>query len=162
LRPEIISIMKKIVLVAVVFVSTAVVFGQQEKVATKKVVKKEVKKEVRMELVDGEKTLTIKTEGDGVTKTQVYKGEQATEKMAELEGVAGAEEEMNEKKEVRLEEIDGKKKLTVTTTRGSKVEEEVFVGEEADKKIEELGLGEKEKEEKVYIKKKRVEEKVNH
>ncbi|MDF1673368.1 MAG: hypothetical protein P1U41_07665 [Vicingaceae bacterium] len=46
---------------------------------------KEIKKEVNLEDVNGEKVLTIKTTEGTSTKTEVYKGDKAVAKLAELE-----------------------------------------------------------------------------
>ena len=141
-------------------ISTAVIlmFGfyghAQEEVQKEKIIKKEIKKEVQVESKNGETTLTITTEENGVVKKKVYRGEEAELKLTEMNGETGGKEEMKETKEIKIEEVDGEKKLTIITTKNDNVNEEVFVGEEVDKKLKELGLDEKKTEEKVYIKKK--------
>jgi len=144
--------MKKTLLFATVLLSAIVGYGQQSKVA----VKKEVKKEVKLESVSGEKTLTIETEEGGITKTQVFRGDQVDDKLKEMEAFVAGVNEMQETIEIKLEEIDGNNKLTISRTTANETTEEIFLGDEADKKLEELGLGEKEKTEKVQTKEIRI------
>jgi hypothetical protein len=47
-----------------------------------------------------------------------------------------------EKKEVKIEEIDGETTLTITTTIKGKESGEVFKGAEAEKRIKEMELNE--------------------
>ena len=47
--------------------------------------KKEIRKEIKMEDEDGVITLTITTTENGDTKTEVFTGDDATKKMAELD-----------------------------------------------------------------------------
>lgn len=101
--------------------------------------KKEVKKEIRMEEENGKKVLTILTEVGGVKSAEVYEGAEAEKKMEELKSEVSIEEE---RQEVKLEDHDGQKTLTISTTKGGKVTEEIYVGTDAEKKMKELGIQE--------------------
>jgi biopolymer transport protein ExbD len=72
--------MKKIALTLALFG----LFSITNTITAQEKVKKDVKKEVNVEQVNGEKVLTIKTTEDGKTTTQVYKGEEANNKLEEL------------------------------------------------------------------------------
>lgn len=109
-----------------------------------RIVRKEmnsVRKEVRMEETNGVKTLTITTDENGKKTEEVYTGEEADKKLAELQSAQGKEEDQI-RKEVKVEEIDGKKKLTIITTKGGRETMEVYAGEEAETKLKELEMGE--------------------
>ncbi|MBL1280898.1 MAG: hypothetical protein COA33_011525 [Fluviicola sp.] len=109
-------------------------FSQEKK-------EKEIRKEVRMEEENGKKTLTIITTEDGKVTEEIFEGEAADAKLAELQ--AGTDMKFKEERqEIKLEDVDGKKKLTIITTKGGEKTEEVFVGIEAEKKIKEMGLQE--------------------
>ena len=99
--------------------------------------KKTMKKEVRMEVVNGKKVLTIETVIAGKLETETFTGADADAKMAELQ----KNEKMNlegEKKEVKVEKIDGKTTLTIKTTNNGKESVEVYTGAEAEKRINEM------------------------
>ena len=99
----------------------------------------EVKKEVRMEEENGKKVLTIITEVGGIKSAKIYEGLDAEKKMEELKSDVSIEEE---RQEVKLEDHDGKKTLTISTTKKGKVTKEVYVGSDAEKKMKELGIQE--------------------
>lgn len=121
--------MRKIVFMTM-FLISGIAFGQSKEV-------KEVKKEVRVENENGVKTVEIVTVSNGQETKEIYTGEEADAKLAELEaGVVEVKEEV--RKEVKMEEVDGVKKLTIRTESNGKVEEEIYMGEEADKKLKEL------------------------
>ena len=96
---------------------------------------RQVKKEVQLEEENGIKTLTIKTLENGEEKVEVFEGAEADKKLEELGGVTNSEKI---KKEVKLVNENGKKKLTITTTNNGVVSEEVFVGKEAEEKLKEI------------------------
>ncbi len=123
--------MKKTVF-ALLICSASISWAQEE---TKEL--KEIRKEVRVENENGVKTVEIiTTEGD-VVKKEVYTGEDADKKLMELEGKE-LEEISAETMEIKMEEINGQKRLTVRTEKDGQVEEEVYVGADAEKKLKEL------------------------
>ncbi len=99
----------------------------------------EIKKEIRVENENGQKTVEITTTENGKVTKEVYTGEDADKKLAELEN-GGMVEVEEETKEVRMEEIDGQKRLTVITKKNGQEDEEVYVGPDAEKKLKELEL----------------------
>ncbi len=126
--------MKKHILLASVFVMiTAVSFGQQKEVR-----KREIKKEVEMTEDNGQKKLVIKTDENGKVTEEVYVGEEADKKLEELKGEHKELKADQKTVEVKMEEVNGKKKLTVIENNGGVKTEEIYVGEEADKKLKEL------------------------
>ncbi len=126
--------MKKHILLASVFVMiTAVSFGQQ-----KEVQKREIKKEVEMTEDNGQKKLVIKTDENGKVTEEVYVGEEADKKLEELKGEHKELKADQKTVEVKMEEVNGKKKLTVIENNGGVKTEEIYVGEEADIKLKEL------------------------
>ena len=93
-----------------------------------------------MEMLNDVVTLTVTTtDGDVITK-EVFTGEEAEKKLAELEQVD--ESKIVSSKEVReeihVEEVDGITKLTIRRVENGNETEELFFGPEADKKIKEL------------------------
>lgn len=125
--------------------------------------KKEVKKEVNvnMEQVNGKKILTVTTTTDGVKKVEKFEGDAADQKIQELENEAkgmqakmadkkvtvtkkGSQTETNQvikeniMKEVKVEDVDGVKTLTIKTIENGKESIEVFKGKEAEEKIKQL------------------------
>lgn len=146
--------MKKIAFIALGFcLLTGNTFAQEK-------VEKSIKKEVKMEDENGQKTLTITTTENGVVTEEVFTGEEADAKMEELLAAENRTEEV--KKEVRVEEVDGERKVTITTTANGRIKEEVYTGEDAEKKIRELEAGEEDQEmslEKALMKKEVVIEK---
>jgi hypothetical protein len=119
-----------------VAISTVVVAQEEGRTIEKKELKT-IKKEVKVEEKNGVKTLTISTDENGNKSEQIYVGEEADKKLAELnEGAVREEGEV--KKEVKMEEIDGKKKLTIITKSNGNENIEVFEGEEAEAKLKEL------------------------
>jgi len=100
-------------------------------------VNKQVKKEVKMEDVNGEKTLTIDTEENGVKTQEVYKGEAAEAKLAEMQtSNAVVEEQVQE--QAKIENVNGVKTMTITKTENGVTSTEVLTGEAADAKQKEL------------------------
>lgn len=114
--------------------------AQEERVVKKEV--KEIKKEVNVEESNGVKTVTISTIENGNKTEEVYTGVEADKKLAELNESAANEgaivKEKSIEKEVKVEEVDGVKKLTIITKQDGRETIEVFEGAEADAKIKEL------------------------
>jgi hypothetical protein len=100
----------------------------------KQVVKNEIKKEVSIEEENGVKTLTIRTSSNGTESVEVYKGQEAEQKIAEMDA------EMNGKVEekVYVEEINGVKSVKIERTENGVTTTEQYQGEEADKKLKEM------------------------
>lgn len=101
---------------------------------------KQIRKEVQMEQLNDSIVLTIKTiDGDNITQ-EIYTGESAEKMLEELEKVDEDKIVSNQevKEEIHLEEVEGIKKLTINRTENGEVSEEVYFGEEADKKIKEI------------------------
>lgn len=109
--------------------------------------KKELRKEVKLEEVNGEKQLVIITTENGIAREEVYTGAEADEKLKELEySIETENAEIAEHKEVKKEikvEVDenGEKTVTIITTENGNVDEQIFKGPEADKKLKELEEG---------------------
>ena len=99
-------------------------------------VEKEMRKEVRMEDENGVKTLYITTTENGKVTEEVYEGEEAEIKLAEMMDGRGQTDEI--KKEVEVEMIDGVKTVTIVTSRKGKMRKEVYTGTDADAKLKEL------------------------
>ena len=111
--------------------------------------KKEVRKEFKMEEIDGKKKLTIITNDNGDITEEVLLGEAAEAKLAELMQHNPIEQK-EIKKEIDVREHDGKKTVTILTTENGKTTKEVFTGNEAEKKLKELGTIE-ETQEKIVV-----------
>ena len=65
-----------------------------------------------------------------------------------INGLAQEEEKQELRKEVRIEENNGVKTMTITTSENGEVSEEVFEGEEAEAKLQEMNAAGEEKEKK--------------
>lgn len=138
--------MKNIIALFGIVILTTSAFGQQE-----------IKKEVEVEEVNGVKKVTVTTESNGLKKVETFEGEEA-EKLFNDKGEIVISEEIKQegpRKEVRMTEENGVKKLVVKTIEGEVVTEEIYEGEAADAKLKEIEseLG-KEKKEPVKIEKK--------
>ena len=126
--------MKKQLLLSGVFLMlTAISFGQQ-----KEVQKREVMQKVKMTEENGEKKLIVKTNDNGTITEEVYVGDEADKKLEEIQGNHTEIKEDQKTVEVKMEEVNGEKKLTVIENKGGVKTEEVYVGEEADQKLKEL------------------------
>lgn len=97
-------IMKKLTVTALIFAS-ALIFSNE--VSAQAATSKEVKKEVNVEENNGEKVVTIKTTENGKITTEVFKGEEADAKLAEMKN-----EKSGTKKTIKMDE-NGKKALLV-------------------------------------------------
>lgn len=125
-------------------------FGQERqqvetppvKVEEVKVVKKEIRKEIQMEDNDGEKTLTIITDDGGVVTKEVFVGEAAEAKLAELspqmEDVSIEQERVEERIEVEVDDEGNLQSVTIKKSRNGEETIEVLEGEAAQKKLEEV------------------------
>lgn len=148
--------MKKILLTVICLCTLGLVTAQEQ--GEKNV---EIKKEAKVEMINGEKTLTIVTTTNGKEETETYTGDEVDKKLAELDAEAEkAQEEMKNdpsrkvvvkkekkngekrtseiKKEVNVTEENGEMILTIKTTENGQVKEEIFKGEAAKKKLKEL------------------------
>lgn len=110
---------------------------------------KTVKVEVNED--NGEKTVTVKTKENGEEKVETYKGKEAEEYLKKMEkdnemiidvefdsdedfNWVSSDSDSNQiEKRVEVKIEDGKKKVTVTTTKNGEDKVEVFEGDEADK-----------------------------
>jgi hypothetical protein len=95
----------------------------------------QVKKQVTMEEVNGEKTLTIRTNENGTEKVEVLKGEAADKKMAEL-NTAASSNKMTE--QIIVEEHNDQKVVKVIRNNNGVETIEEFKGEAAEKKLIEI------------------------
>lgn len=118
---------RTMMVVALLTLGTAVSYAQE--------VKKEVRKEVKVQEVNGEKVLTIQSTENGKTTEEIYRGAEAEKKMAELESAQGKE---TVRQEMKMEEVNGEKVLTVVTTENGQTKTEVFKGAEAEKRMKEI------------------------
>lgn len=98
-------------------------------------VKKEVRKEVKLEESKGEKVLTITTDENGNVTEEIYKGEAADKKMAEMQEGSNIE---TTTEDIKVEEVNGEKIVTVTKRTNDKETIEVLKGEAADAKLKEI------------------------
>lgn len=100
-------------------------------------------KEVEVIEEQGEKKLIIRTSENGRVTEEVYTGLEADKKLEELNAeMPEANEQV--KQDIRLEMLNGKKTLTIRSTKDGVSTEEVFEGEKADQKMKELGIEEPE------------------
>ena len=127
--------MKSLIVFIILFWSTlftAGIFAQSDT--------KQIRKEVQLEQLNDEIVLTIKTiDGDKVTE-EIYTGDEAEKMLSELEKVDEEKIISSEeiKEEIHLEEIEGIKKLTIKKTQNGEISEEIYFGQDADKKIAEI------------------------
>jgi len=127
-------------------------FGQEEKVVESapakpeevKAIKKEIRKEVRMEDNDGVKILTIITDVGGVITEEVFEGEAAEAKLAELtpqmEDVTVEHETVEERIEAEVDDYGNLKSVKIISSRNGEETVEVLEGEAALKKLEEVQM----------------------
>ena len=129
---------------------TGSAFGQEQKVVESapanaeevKNIKKEIRKEVRMEDNDGVKVLTIVTDDNGMITEEVFEGEAADAKLAELmpqmEDVTIEQERVEERVEVEVDDNGNLKSVKVKTSRNGEETIEILEGVAAQKKLEEI------------------------
>lgn len=127
---------KRLVLSGIFIIVSVMTFAQQ-----KEVKKREIRKEVEMTDDNGQKKLVIKTEENGKVTEEVYKGEEADKKLAELQGDQKELKDGQETVEVKMEEVNGEKQLTVIENKGGVKTEKVYVGAEAERKLKEYEQG---------------------
>ena len=118
---------------------TGSAFGQERaEVKTEvKSVKKEIRKEVRMEDEGGVRTLTISTDENGVKTEEIYTGDEADRKMAQIAPERGSSLDVEQRVEVKVDQANDKK-VTITKTSNGKETIEVYQGDEAEAKLKEL------------------------
>lgn len=127
--------MKKLIAFTTLFCSIVFTTGVWAQSDTK-----QIRKEVQLEQLNDEIVLTIKTiDGDKV-KEEIYTGDEAEKMLSELEKVDEEKIISSEeiKEEIHLEEIEGIKKLTIKKTQNGEISEEIYFGQDADKKIAEI------------------------
>lgn len=142
--------MKRALIVMAFF--AAGIFGNSLFAQTK-TEEQEVKKEVEMREENGVKVLTIKTTANGMETQEIYKGEEAEKKLAELQN---GQMEDQVKEEIQVEDHNGVITLTINRTENGKTTTEVLKGEEAEKRLKEMGVTAPETEQPKY---KKIEEK---
>lgn len=128
-----------VVLFAGLFFTGFVSIAQQ----TGEEVRKEVKREVRLKEVNGEKQLIITTTENGLSIGEIYRGEEAEQKLEELkkEGMVDLAEgsEREKQLEVHVEENErGKLIVKVITIENGERVEELYKGRKAKKKLKEI------------------------
>lgn len=127
--------MKNLIAFTILFWSTFFTTGALAQSDTK-----QIRKEVQLEQLNDEIVLTIKTiDGDNITE-EVYTDEEAEKMLTELEKVDEEKivSSQEVKEEISIEDVDGLKKVTVKRTENGIISEEVYIGEDADKKIQEI------------------------
>jgi hypothetical protein len=107
----------------------------------------QIKKEVKMTIENGLNVLTIETtsykNGKEIRSKEVFTGDEAESKMKDLKvenSISTSETEVKSAvwDDVRYEEIDGYKKLTIIHNENGSVTEKVFIGKEAEEKLKEI------------------------
>lgn len=93
---------------------------------------------VNMEEVNGERILTVERKENGKVTKEVYKNEEADLKLEELNAEQKVNHASGVQKEVKVEEDENGKRLTIRTTENGNVTEEEYVGDAVDQKLKEL------------------------
>ncbi len=96
------------------------------------------RKEIRVENNNGNKKVTIIQGENGKITKEEYTGKDADKKLKEIKKENKTKEVNTNVETVHFENINGKKKLKVTRIQNGEVTEDVFEGEEAEKKLQEL------------------------
>lgn len=105
-----------------------------------------LRQNIEVETVKGKTVLTITSIGpDGKEKKEVYKGEEADLKLAELEGKNQNNTTLNVKEEYKIEFVDNVKVLKIVKVKNGVESVEEYKGEDAEKKMKELGIEEDKK-----------------
>jgi len=107
----------------------------------------ETPKKVEVKEKNGVLTVTITSEENGFPMEEIYTGEAAKQKLAELEG-EGIEE--GPQVDIEVTEENGVKTVTVTTRENGNETVETFVGAEAETKLAELEANEVKEEKKEF------------
>ena len=127
---------------------------------------KEITVDVEVEETGGEKVVIIKKNIDGIETIEEYKGEAAEKHILKMKDGHGMKfisedgdvhvivkdgdedlvwvsenDENMTKKEVKVEVVDGVKKVTVTTTEDGEETTKVYEGDEADKILQDMDHG---------------------
>ncbi len=103
-----------------------------------------IQKEIEVEEVNGRKRMTISTIENGVETKEVFVGEEAERKLAELGGKKDViseevnEESVEKKVEVTVDDNTKEKNVVITTTINGEETVERYEGEEAEAKLKEL------------------------
>ncbi len=118
--------------------------------------KKEIRKEVKMEEHNGEKQLTIVTNENGKVTEEIYKGEAADKKLAEMNQAESMKKEVRE--EVKVEMVNGEKVMTIRRIENGNETIEVIKGDEVDQRMKAMEV---EPAEGQQIKMKKVEKQEN-
>lgn len=135
----------KVLFISVVFCGFSILSFAQKNIEKQDSI--QIKKEVKMSVENGQKVLSIETttfkNGTALVSKEVFTGETADKKLEELkqENLTISEETGIKKSiwdDVRYEEIDGYKKLTLIHNENGTVTEKVFIGKEAEEKLKEL------------------------
>lgn len=106
-------------------------FAQETKVVNNEL--NSIKKQVTLEEDNGVKTVTIRTNNNGDISEEVYTGEAADAKLAELESQKSTDDV-----EVKVEEVNGVLRMKIKRTVDGVVTFEEYEGEEAKAKLKEL------------------------
>lgn len=125
--------MKKILSFAIVMT----VFAGSNAVAQENEVETQ-RKEIRVENNNGNKKVIILQDKNGKITKEEYTGKDADKKLKELEKENKIKDVNTHVETVRFDNNNGKKKLTVIRIDNGGVTEDVFEGEEAEKKLQEL------------------------
>jgi len=152
--------MKKLAILAITFFGTTAVFAQTEK----KVEKEKITKDVRIEETNGVRTLKITTTSGGTVTEEVYTGAEVDAKLKEIENLMVEDMQTTPgaaEKTVELTDENGVKTLRIKTTENGKTTEEVYIGEDADKKLKEMELDSKVQKTE-HTERKRIEIKETH
>ncbi len=118
--------------------------------------KKEIRKEVKMEEHNGEKQLTIVTNENGKVTEEIYKGEAADKKLAEMNQAESMKKEVRE--EVKVEMVNGEKVMTIRRIENGNETIEVIKGDEVDQRMKAMEVAPAEGQQ---IKMKKVEKQEN-
>ena len=101
---------------------------------------KEVKKTVEVEVVkeNNDTKTVIRTNENGKVKEEIYKGAEAEAKLQEIRKEQFTNEPKDQRLEVELQEVNGKKLLKVKETINGQTTVTEYEGKAADKKLKEL------------------------
>ena len=116
----------------VVFAGLPVLFNAQKT--------KEVKKTVEVEVIKENNDIktVIRTNENGKVKEEIYKGSEAEAKLQEIRKEQNTNESKDQRLEVELQEVNGKKLLKVKETINGQTTVTEYEGKAADKKLKEL------------------------
>ena len=98
----------------------------------------QVTKEVNVQEINGVQELTIITNDNGVVTNETFKGEEATKKLNEIQKESTVQAISEE---VKVEDINGEKVVTIIKNTNGIETKEVFNGAAADAKLLEIENG---------------------